>query len=202
MSHHHLKEKAMDSTSLQALLAYSRSEVDKLLASYKEYKGLAEAIETGNIESAPKFSLMGNLGKMQNLNPQAEAKKKLDAIGDSMKFQNPLIWLQYKYEAYQYEPGKELRTIADLVSHCDVDGICHKRFDAINMHLRHTNGKDLTDHELQSVRLEDLAEDLRYLVMCLDLSFQKKWSRHENDPAGKWRNYVLGNQEDEDLTCC
>lgn len=192
----------MDRSTVDALMAYSRSQVDTLLAQYKEYKELDSAIKSGVAVTTRKFSLMGNLGAMQNLDPLADAKKRLADIGDAMKFQNPLIWLMYKYEAYRNEPGKALSTVADLVAHCQVDGICHKRFDAINTYLRRTIGKDITDEKLQNVSLGDLAHNPDYIQMCLHLPFQKKWSKHENDPAGKWCTYVLGSSEPEDTLCC
>lgn len=192
----------MNQSMLDALMSYSRSEVDKLLAQYKEYKELDAAIMSGKAASKPRFSLMGNLGTMQNLDPLAAAKKQLANIGNAMKFQNPLIWLMYKHEAYRNEPEKALKTVSDLVAHCQVDGICHKRFDAINTHLRHATGKDIADTSFQNLSLDDLAHNHDYLEMCLHLPFQKKWSKHENDSTGKWHNYILGSNEPEDMSCC
>lgn len=202
MFHNH-GEPHMSTTSTESLIEYTNAEVASLLASYQEYKALSEQIESGVLEK-PQFSLFGKPGVMQNLNPIAEARKRLEKIGDSMKFQNPLIWLLYKFEAYKNEPGKEIKTITELVVHCEVDGICHRRIDAINTYLSRSHGCNLTTSAFldQSLSLRDLAQDSRYLAMCLDLSFQRKWSKHENDPAGKWRNYGFATEQDEDLSCC
>jgi hypothetical protein len=165
-----------------------------LLEAYKEYQTLSLQIELGAASKQAKFSLMGNMGKMQNLDPQASAKKKLEAIGEGMKFQNPLIWLLYKHLAYKDDPSKAIRTLGDLVSHCKEDGICHKRFDSINSYFRRNNdGKDMTSEEFmgQSLGLENVSQDLRYISMCLDQEFQATWSENENDKSGKWRNYSL-----------
>jgi hypothetical protein len=142
-----------------------------------------------------------------------------------MKFQNPLIWLTYKYEAYKNEE-KPLTTVADLVEHCEVDGICHKRFHAINTYLREKySGKDLVSPDTSklplakrlghrteallgrgplvdgAMPLEQLAKDRRFIALCFDLSFQTKWSRHENDRSGKWKHYAFEDEPVERYSC-
>lgn len=195
----------MNTTSTESLFEYTDKEVAWLLSAYQEYKTLAGQIESGAfLAEKPKFTLLGKPGVMQNLDPLAKAKKRLEQIGESMKFQNPLIWLRYKLEAYKNEPGKELRTVSDLIAHCKIDGICHKRFDAINTHLRGKyDGKDLTDPRFvdPSLGLEDLALDPRYISLCFDLLFQTKWSRHENDTVGKWGRYAFADEPIEQYSC-
>lgn len=185
----------MRKQTIEELLRFTEGEVDSLLGAYKEYKALSLQIKQGVApKSTTKFSLMGNMGKMQNLDPLAEAKKKLEAIGEGMKFQNPLIWLLYKHLAYKNDPSKAIRTLGDLVSHCREDGICHKRFDSINSYFRRNNDeKDMTSEEFmgQSLGLENVSQDPRYISMCLDQEFQATWSENENDKSGKWRNYSL-----------
>ncbi|MEN9552137.1 MAG: hypothetical protein RI935_514 [Candidatus Parcubacteria bacterium] len=194
----------MNTTSNESLFEYTRREVDALLLAYKNYKELDAQIASGLILSEkPKFNLLGKPGVMQNLDPLAEAKKRLDEIGNGMKFQNPLIWLIYKYEAYQHE-DKPLKTVADLIAHCEVDGICHRRFDAINRYLREKhNGGDITNLAFVSpeTSMEDLAKDKRFIAICFDLSFQTKWSRHENDRAGKWKHYAFDKEPVEKYSC-
>ncbi len=205
MSHKHEGEQVMNTTSSESLFEYTDKEVASLLSAYLAYKALSEEIESGAFNSEkPKFSLLGKPGIMQNLDPLAEAKKKLEKIGDGMKFQNPLIWLRYKLEAYRNEPGKELKTVNDLIAHCKIDGICHKRFDAINTCLREKyDGKDLTDPAFvdPSLSLEDLARNPKYISLCFDLLFQTKWSRHENDRTGKWQHYAFTNEPIEQYPC-
>lgn len=215
-------------SSDDSLFDYTRREVDSLLGAYREYKELSEQIESGTVASEkPKFNLLGKLGVMQNLNPLAEAKKRLEKIGDGMKFQNPLIWLTYKLEAYKDEE-KPLKTVADLIAHCEVDGICHRRFDAINTCLRGKyDGKDLVGPDISSwslyqkalyglklllnrrrytlvdprLPLEELAKDRRFIALCFDLQFQGKWSRHENNSSGKWKHYAFENEPVEKYSC-
>lgn len=205
ISHNHEGEQHMNTSSTESLFEYTDKEVAALLSDYLTYRTLSEHIESGIFAfEKPKLSLLGKPGVMQNLDPLAEAKKKLEKIGDRMKFQNPLIWLTYKLEAYKNEPGKKLETVEDLITHCNVDGICNRRFDAINAYLRQKyDGKDLTDPEFidRSAKLEALAKDTRYIGICFDLSFQMKWSRHENDPAGKWKNYAYTDEPIEKYSC-
>ena len=109
-----------------------------------------------------------------------------------MKFQNPFIWIEYKRLAYKDEPEKALKVLTDLVGHCKVDGICSKRFSFINKYFREkNNGLDLTSFGFlnQMTDLEQVGQDPRYISMCLDQDFERAWSKNENDPEGKWKNY-------------
>jgi hypothetical protein len=220
------KGEAMNTTSSESLFDYTRREVDSLLVAYEHYKTLSAQIASGIVPSEkPKFSLLGKPGVVQNLDPLAEARKRLEEIGNGMKFQNPLIWLTYKYEAYKDEE-KPLTTVADLVAHCEVDGICRKRFHAITTYLREKySGKDLIGPDTSSwplakrliqraktflkgeplfnstMSLEELAKDKRFITICFDLSFQTKWSRHENDGTGKWKHYAFEDEPAEKYSC-
>ena len=182
-------------TRKEKLLSYTSSEIDALLKAYEKYKSLAAQIASEvTVTDTPKFSFGSNLGKMQNFDPKRELRKELEQIGESMKFQNPLIWLQYKYRAYAHEPGKELDTLSDLIAHCEVDGICHRRFDAINLYLRQKYaGKDMRSSAFidPSTTLDVVGQDSRFIDMCLDLEFAELWSAYENSQSGKWRDYVL-----------
>ena len=182
-------------TNMDDLLEYTRKEVDDLLTAYKKYKDIAALIaDEGIPTNAPKFTLQGQPGKMQNLDPKKNLRKQLEEIGASMKFQNPLIWLGYKRLAYRDEPTNALLTLSDLVKHCQVDGICHRRFDAINLYMRRNHGGiDMRSQAFMhpSTTLETVEQDPRFLNMCLDPAFTKMWSEHENCKAGKWRKYVL-----------
>ena len=195
MFNHHNQGPVMQTHTKEGLLKYTNTEVISLLNAYSEYKILSSQIASG-ITPKPvvKFTLMGNMGKMQNLDPFAEARKKLEAIGESMKFQNPLIWIEYKRLAYKNEPEKVIVTLSDLVAHCKVDGICHKRFDSMSAYLRKKyGGLDLTSQEFldHMTNLEQVSQDPRYIAMCLDQEFQDVWSKNENDSRGKWHDYVL-----------
>ena len=167
---------------------------------------MAAQIASGtNLPTAPKFSFESNQGKMQNFDPRRDLRKELEKVGESMKFQNPLIWLYYKYSAYADEPGKAINTVGDLIAHCDVDGICYRRFDAINLYLRHKHeGKDMKSSRLFSrdIQLDKVAEDPRFIAMCLDTEFATLWSNHENSKSGKWKEYILSSVDhDCEVNC-
>ena len=193
-------------TAEEKLRNYTSVQVGALLKAYETYKSLASQITSDMVVPAtPKFSFGSNQGKMQNLDPKRELRKELEQIGESMKFQNPLIWLSYKYSAYQNEPGKELSTLHDLIAHCKVDGICHRRFDAINLYLRRKyDGKDMTSSAFmdQSMSLLDVGKDSKFIDMCLDKEFMNIWSEHENSKSGKWKDYVLTSPDhDCEINC-
>lgn len=190
----------------EKLLSYTASEVDSLLKAYEKYKSLAAQIASDVIpKNESKFTFGSNLGKMQNFDPKRELRKELEQVGESMKFQNPLIWLRYKHLAYAYEEGKALNTLSDLTTHCKVDGICHRRFDAINLYLRRKyDGLDMRSASFMSTDtdLDLVAQDQRFIDMCLDQEFAKLWSEHENSKSGKWREYELSSPDhDCEINC-
>ncbi len=190
----------------EELLRYTNAEVQALLLAYEKYKSLAVQIASDVIPAdVPKFSFGSNLGKMQNFDPKRELRKELEQVGESMKFQNPLIWLDYKRLAYANEPGKELKTLRDLVGHCEVDGICHRRFDAINLYLRRKYaGKDMWSPAFLDpfTDLDAVGKDSRFIDMCLDPVFAQLWSSHENSVSGKWREYKLSSPDhDCEINC-
>lgn len=196
----------MKSSNEAELLRYTDSEVKSLLSMYTRYKDLAsQLVSEATPATAPKFSFASNRGKMQNLDPKGAIKKELERVGEAMKFQNPLIWLTYKYLAYQDEPGKALTTLRDLIVHCEVDGICHRRFDAINLYLRRKyGGKDMRSPSFMAptMNLSDVGLDARFVGMCLDPEFAKMWSEHENSQSGKWREYKLSSPDhDCEVNC-
>lgn len=190
----------------EELLSYTASEVDSLLKAYERYNSLAAQIASDIApKSENKFSFGSNLGKMQNFDPKRELRKELEQVGESMKFQNPLIWLRYKYLAYANEPGKSINTLHDLIGHCEVDGICHRRFDAINLYLRRKyGGKDMTSSAFMDPKMSllDVEDDTRFINMCLDQEFMGTWSNHENSQSGKWREYELSSPDhDCEINC-
>jgi hypothetical protein len=200
-------EPVMDQqTKKELLLSYTNSEVDALLAAYEKYKSLASQIASDVVPAnAPKFTFGSNQGAMQNLDPKRELKRELEKVGEGMKFQNPLIWLRYKYLAYANEPGKSISTLEDLIRHCEVDGICHRRFDAINLYLRRKySGKDMVSSAFMDRRigLDEVGQDPRFIDMCLDQEFMGTWSNYENSQSGKWREYQLSSpSHDCEVNC-
>lgn len=196
----------------EKLLSYTSSEVDALLTAYEKYKSLVAQLASDiNPADTPKFSFGSNQGKMQNFDPKREIRKELEKVGEAMKFQNPLIWLTYKYFAYEHEVGEEgeskfIKNVGKLVWHCATKGdICHRRFDAINLYLRRKhNGKDMRSASFVNpdTTLDVVGQDQRFIDMCLDQEFMSMWSNHENSQLGKWREYELSSPDhDCEINC-
>jgi hypothetical protein len=121
------------------------------------------------------------------------AEKQIKEIGDRMRFQNPIIWLLYKRNAYKNNESKPLRkkvngdkeinNWGDLLDHCSdaVDGTCAKRFDFIQKYYQQKTGKTL--------RMQfDLGQDLENLEIVKvfegfskDPVFMVDWYKHENN---------------------
>ncbi len=137
-------------------------------------------------------------------------ERELEDLGVAMKYQNPLIWLNYKYLAYKNKRDKKgeslfIDTLAKLIEHCSGGDICIRRFDAINLYLRRKHeGKDLTSAAFidPATTLDMVGKDPRFINMCLDQEFRAMWSAHENAASGKWQNYVLTNPDhDCEVNC-
>lgn len=200
---------------MQALLLYLageeevRSLDERILAAMPQSSiGLGDSIATINGGYARLRKVTKGSGEdLVLLTATREAiLAKVSEIGKSMKYANPLIWLLYKYLAYKdgdvyfyiskMEPRKAqepILTLKDLRLHCtkDKDAICKKRFEAINTWLKDKYGNCLADESFLSgdTGLSDVARDPRFLAMCADTAFIALWLSHENDTAGKWKNY-------------
>ena len=111
----------------------ARAAVDKLLDMYDEYKALTVKIAAAERHLA--------LAKLKNSDVE-QVQTKLDGLrrdqqqlSDTMTFDTPLVWVMYKFEAYQDE-AQPIRTMHDFRLHCSKPGyICTKRFIFLNAHL-------------------------------------------------------------------
>ena len=100
----------------------ARVAVDKLLDMYDEYKTLTAKIAAAERRLA--------LAKLKN-NDIEQVQTELDILrrdqqqlSDTMTFDTPLIWVMYKFEAYQDE-AQPIRTMHDFRLHCSKLGyIC------------------------------------------------------------------------------
>jgi hypothetical protein len=78
----------------------TQNQVDRLIALYKVYKIVESTGEQGLLEH----------------------------VSDIMRFDTPLVWLAYKFLAYQ-DTKQAINTIEDLRMHCsDPEDLCAKRF--------------------------------------------------------------------------
>ena len=111
----------------------ARAAVDRLLDMYDEYKTLAAKITAAERRLA--LAKLKNSGVEQIRIELDELRHNQQQLSDDMTFDTPLVWVMYKFEAYQDEV-QPIRTMHDFRLHCSKPGyICTKRFIFLNAHL-------------------------------------------------------------------
>ncbi|MDO4714429.1 MAG: hypothetical protein Q4B28_07505 [bacterium] len=121
----------------------------------------------------------------------------LDQIGDAMKFDNPLVRLGYKYQAYK-GTSKQVETLADLEQHCATKtDICYKRFHFLNTQLKKHYGYDLLQKAKEnpdqslvaflqtSPEIKELSQNLEFMTERLEHEYYQEGSR-----VAKWEDYI------------
>lgn len=168
----------------------TRQAVDKLLQQYGDYKKRAEAIQNARRRLA-KQKLAG-AATDETRQQLAELEKAQAELSDAMTFATPLIWLMYKFEAYQDE-SQPIRTLHDFRLHCSKSGyICTKRFNFLNAYLQKVAKTPLTDRKVypDSMLLSQLFPEIEKLND--DADFLDEWCRHEyyqeDGIAKKWQD--------------
>ena len=170
----------------------ARAAVDKLLDMYDEYKTLTTKITAAERRLA--------LAKLKNGDVE-QAQTELDVLrrdqqqlSDDMMFDTPLVWVMYKFEAYQDE-AQPIRTMHDFRLHCSKPGyICTKRFIFLNAHLCSNGQHLLTDSEQYSDEM--LLSEIFPLLgeIGQDEVFMSSWHAHEyyqeDGAIKKWQNYT------------
>ena len=170
----------------------ARAAVDKLLDMYDEYKALIAKIAAAERRLA--------LAKLNNSSGE-QIRIELDALrhsqqqlSDDMTFDTPLVWVMYKFEAYQDE-AQPIRTMHDFRLHCSKPGyICTKRFTFLNTHLCNNGQCPLTDNERYPDKM--LLSEIFPLLGEIeqDEAFLSSWRAHEyyqeDGIVKKWQDYV------------
>ena len=173
----------------------ARAAVDRLLSMYDKYKTLAAKIAAAERRLA--------LAKLKNSDVEQirieldDLRHSQQQLSDDMTFDTPLVWVMYKFEAYQDE-AQPIRTMHDFRLHCSKPGyICTKRFIFLNAHLCSngqcplTDGEQYPDEMLLSEIFPLLSEIER------DKNFLSNWHAHEHyqeDGAiKKWQDYKPNN---------
>lgn len=123
--------------------------------------------------------------------------EKLDHIWDEMKFDNPLVRLGYKYQAYK-GTSKQVETLADLEQHCATKtDICYKRFHFLNTQLKKHYGYDLIEKAKKypdqslvaflqtSPEIKELSQNLEFMTQRLEHEYYQEGSR-----VAKWEDYI------------
>lgn len=130
-------------------------------------------------------------------NNYAGKMKEMERVGGCMKFANPIVWMMYKYFAYEngIMGAKPIRTLGDLIDHCASDTyICTKRFHYINKWLEDYGYRSLRDG-LKHGPETDLVEiftDLRFISIAMKEELMETWNENERigmDDTKKWEDY-------------
>ena len=155
----------------------ARAAVDKLLDMYDEYKTLTVKIAAAERRLA--------LAKLKNSSGEQirieldDLRHSQQQLSDNMTFDTPLVWVMYKFEAYQDE-AQPIKTMHDFRLHCSKPGyICTKRFTFLNTHLCNNGQCLLTDDERYPDKM--LLSEIFPLLGEIeqDEAFLSSWRAHE-----------------------
>lgn len=170
----------------------ARATVDRLLDMYDEYKTLAAKITAA--ERCLAMAKLKNSGVKQIRTELDGLRHNQQQLSDDMTFDTPLVWVMYKFEAYQDE-AQPIRTMHDFRLHCSKPGyICTKRFIFLNAHLCSNGQCSLTDSEQYPDEM--LLSEIFSLLgeIGQDEVFLSSWRAHEyyqeDGAIRKWQNYT------------
>ena len=170
----------------------ARAAVDKLLRMYDDYKTLAVKIAAAERRLA--------LAKLKNSDVEQirieldDLRHEQQQLSDDMTFDTPLVWVMYKFEAYQDE-AQPIKTMHDFRLHCSKPGyICTKRFIFLNAHLCSNGQSSLMDRKQypDEMLLSEIFPLLGEIEQ--DKAFLSSWRAHEyyqeDGAIKKWQNYT------------
>lgn len=170
----------------------ARATVDRLLDMYDEYKTL-----TAKIAAAERRLALAKLKNSDIEQVQTELdilRRDQQQLSDTMTFDTPLIWVMYKFEAYQDE-AQPIRTMHDFRLHCSKPGyICTKRFIFLNAHLCSNGQCSLIDSKKypDEMLLSEIFPLFREIGQ--DEVFMSSWHAHEyyqeDGAIKKWQDYT------------
>ena len=197
----------------KAILAQAQIAVDALVKQY--HQDLALIAQINDVQSQ-RMATAARISKEQNIplrnvlanqslysafatlaTKEEGLKAEQQLLWDSMFYANPVIWIMYKYQAYQ-GGNNEISTVYDLKRHCEPrDYIGTKRFHFLNTYLISQQKAPLTDTALypDDMRLPLLYESESMTGLVNDTAFMKLWSEHEfykrKGKVAKWKNYTI-----------
>ena len=170
----------------------ARAAVDRLLDMYDDYKTLVAKITAAERRLA--LARLKNSGVEQIRIELDNLLHSQQQLSDDMTFDTPLIWVMYKFEAYQDE-AQPIRTMHDFRLHCSKPGyICTKRFIFLNAYLCSNGQRPLTNSEQypDEMLLREIFPLLGEIEQ--DEVFMSSWRAHEyyqeDGAIKKWQNYT------------
>lgn len=167
---------------------YARKQTDALLGMYAEYKRIADGQQSIASQLAKAKLKKQPVDALQSL--YDSTSRKMQSISESMTFASPLIWMMYKFEAYQGE-AQPILTMHDFRLHCSKPGyICTKRFEFVNAELARRQLASLSDSKSypDDMLLSGVYKSLQPLIA--DDMFMGTWNECEYYKIGgrvaKW----------------
>lgn len=127
---------------------------------------------------------------------ESELSRRQQVLWDSMLYPNPIIWMMYKYQAYQGGQN-EIATMDDFRKHCSPKGyICSSRYHFLRHKLKNL-GYDLDDSSAYpgSTSLPDIYMRPEFTKLTDDNAFLYEWAKYEfhktsDGRVAKWENYA------------
>ncbi len=163
--------------------------VDELLVMYAQYEQLLESQHAVEKQLA-RAQLRGEETSIVRMSLDTLTRA-LQELSDSMTFDTPRIWVEYKYRAYADSP-QLIATMHDFRLHCSKPGyICTARYAFLDAELGRLGEPSLSDKAAYPDD-RDVMEVLDSGVFdVLDDTFLRAWRRHEyfRDDTGavaKW----------------
>lgn len=198
--------------SMNNILSKAAKSVDSLLIKYREYLqiqnelqsldhelmvSIAEVAKKNNKKVREVMTSTEGLAITQKISSRkVSLSQELKNISDSMTFENPIVWIMYKYLAYQ-GTSDAISTMVDFLNHCSKPGyICTKRFNFLNDYLKINRGIDLKDKRRfpDDIVLPELYESSLIVEVTEDEKFISDWHKHEyfkeNGRIAKWEDYA------------
>lgn len=162
----------------------SDEKIQQLVADYHKYMDLEAQIEK-------LVWLINSENKYLDSVSRLESEKKV--LWDSMKYQNPYVWLQYKLQAYKDSP-KAIITIWDLKKHCEEPTyICHKRLQFLSNILLTQYNIDIFDESLEDLDIQEVIWFSQLMEISQNENHMQNWSLYEfysiNGETAKWENF-------------
>jgi hypothetical protein len=127
-----------------------------------------------------------------NLNDENQKQK----IADEMFYDDPIIWMMYKKEAYK-NTQDAINSLGDLKEHATGHGICAKRFNFLRNYILEKSDIDILNSEIfaNELSLDDFYDNDIINNLIQDIYFINKWTEYEffkkDSKIAKWQNYTI-----------
>lgn len=161
---------------------------------YQDYTSLLE--DLNRVESQYAKATILNIESTELSIKQKQLTYQLQQLSDAMTFPDPLLWIQYKYYAYQDE-AQPITTMHDFRIHCSKPGyICTKRFEFLNRSLINYGCSDLNSNQAYDDMLElsQLFKNKSLNRLLEDELFMNEWKSYEyykeEGRVAKWQNFA------------